>query len=117
MFSILIFMSSWNFMLSWFEFEFLYNLWFRPKGYKTFSNSAQLSMNFILLINVKLPTIIMHTWVEGKRKHLNPIVLATVTTWNHEVKKGGAVVEFFFCLLTQNTQEWPMQWSGYTAWR
>ena len=27
-----------------------------PKGYKTFSCSSQLSINFILLINVKIPT-------------------------------------------------------------
>ena len=32
----------------------------RPRGYKTFSmlNSTQLSMNFFLLINVKMPTIV-----------------------------------------------------------
>ena len=29
-----------------------------PQGYKTFSYSAQLSMEFILLINVKMPTIV-----------------------------------------------------------
>ena len=30
----------------------------RPQGYKTFSCSTQLSMKFILLINVKMPTIV-----------------------------------------------------------
>ena len=30
----------------------------RPRGYKTFSCSTQLSTKFILLINVKMPTII-----------------------------------------------------------
>ena len=29
----------------------------QPRGYKTFLCSTQLSMNFILLINVKMPTI------------------------------------------------------------
>ena len=29
-----------------------------PRGYKTFSCSTQLSTNFILLINVKMPTIV-----------------------------------------------------------
>ena len=29
-----------------------------PRGYKKFSCSAQLSMNFFLLINVKMPTIV-----------------------------------------------------------
>ena len=30
----------------------------RPRGYKTFSCSTQLSTKFILLINVKMPTIV-----------------------------------------------------------
>ena len=30
----------------------------RPRGYKTFSCSTQLSMKFILLLNVKMPTIV-----------------------------------------------------------
>ena len=50
-------------------------------------------------MNVKLPTIIMHTWVEGKRKHLNPIVLATVTTWNHEIKKKRGSCRVFFLFI------------------
>ena len=29
-----------------------------PRGYKTFSNSTQLSMKFIMLINVKMPTTV-----------------------------------------------------------
>ena len=29
-----------------------------PRGYKTFSCSTQLSIRFILLINVKMPTIV-----------------------------------------------------------
>ena len=32
------------------------NYW--PRGYKTFSCSTQLSMNFFLPINVKMPTIV-----------------------------------------------------------
>ena len=32
---------------------------FRPRGYKTFSCSTQLSMNSSLLINVKMPTRLM----------------------------------------------------------
>ena len=30
----------------------------RPRGYKTFSWSTQLSMKFLMLINVKMPTIV-----------------------------------------------------------
>ena len=30
----------------------------RPRGYKTFSCSTQLSTKFILLINVKIPTVV-----------------------------------------------------------
>ena len=30
----------------------------RPRGYKTFSCSSQLSMTFFLLTNVKMPTIV-----------------------------------------------------------
>ena len=30
----------------------------RPRGYKLFSCSTQLSMKFILLINVKMPTVV-----------------------------------------------------------
>ena len=30
----------------------------RPRGYKTFLCSTQLSINFFLLINVKMPTIV-----------------------------------------------------------
>ena len=29
-----------------------------PRGYKTFLYSSQLSMKFIMLINVKIPTIV-----------------------------------------------------------
>ena len=34
----------------------------RPRGYKTFSTNTQLSMKFILLVNVKMPTIVSESF-------------------------------------------------------
>ena len=43
----------------------------RPEGYKTFSCSTKLDMKFILLINVKMPTIVI------PRRSRRDIVLAS----------------------------------------
>ena len=32
--------------------------WFRPQGYKTFFMQTQLTMKFIMLINIKMPTTV-----------------------------------------------------------
>ena len=42
------------------ELHSLTTIMIRPRGYKTFSCSTQLSMNFSPLINVKMPTIVWH---------------------------------------------------------
>ena len=43
-----------------------------PRGYKTFLCSAQLSMKFFLLINVKMPTIVgILTFMSGKNSILS----------------------------------------------
>ena len=41
-----------------FVYQDFYNLDPRPRGYKTFSCSTQLSTKFILLINVEMPTFV-----------------------------------------------------------
>ena len=38
-------------------------------AYKTFSCSTQLSMKFILLINVKMPTVVWHFNIYGHDKY------------------------------------------------
>ena len=51
-------LHSFNFKLHAIEFRLLEVHETRPRGYKTCSCSTQLSKKFILLINVKMPTIV-----------------------------------------------------------
>ena len=50
---------------------FIYNLRIQlnwPRGYKTFSCSAQLSMKFFMLINVKIQTIVGISTIDEQEK-------------------------------------------------
>ena len=50
----------------------LHKPWAFYRGYKTFLCSTQLSMNFLLLINVKMPTIVVIlTFMSGKNSILS----------------------------------------------
>ena len=62
--------------------------WLRPETIKLFSCSSQLSMKFILLINVKMPTIV---------GFLTFIRRINTTSESSEVKKIIIYQHFSFC--------------------